>query len=98
MECGFHFIFMKFLFWNNNPLKQISVMNRRIKELRVDIVCLIETRVKGNNVTAVRKSGFRVGGALTTTMMLRMEDIMVFMEGLFWRLQRLLTQIRLSHA
>ncbi|KAK5820340.1 hypothetical protein PVK06_025387 [Gossypium arboreum] len=46
----------------------------RMKELRVDVVCLIETRVKENNVTAVRKSGFRGGGALTTTMMLRIED------------------------
>ena len=53
---------MKFLIWNvrgfNDPLKQKEVV-RRVKVLKINLLCLIETRVKENKMNAIISRHFQ---------------------------------------
>ena len=52
---------MKLMIWNvrglNHPLKQKEVVGR-IKRLKVNIVCLLETRVKEHKMQTIVKNQF----------------------------------------
>ena len=53
---------MNFLIWNvrglNDPLKQKEVVGR-VRELKINLVCLIETRVKENKMNAIISRHFQ---------------------------------------
>ena len=53
---------MNLLVWNvkgfNDPLKQKGVMGR-IKELNIQVVCLLETRVKENKCQSIKDRHFQ---------------------------------------